>query len=181
MTPKAKAKPVVVTEVITVSSSTGKDEYREREKLTIFHSVSEYASKMAYIAHWLTPNGGDSFIATAIGAEADAAGLESNVSKHPDQKFWSKKKLTKMPSVSSVIVTDCKLLPCDSTFASCQYAVPALVGRLFGNGIPMAIFAHNHYIAKTTELKWCYYTHSGATPSEVDQHYRDTIGNWDWE
>jgi hypothetical protein len=168
-------------EVITVSTSTVEGQYREREKLTIFHSVNDYTAKMAYIAHWLTPDGEDGFVAAAIGAEAEAAGLESNASKHPDQAFWSQKGLVKKPSSSSVIVTDCKLLPCSTHFTSCQYKVPTLIAGLYGKGIPIAVFAHNEYIAKKTDKKWCYYTYSGATPQEVDEHIRTTLAPWNWE
>ena len=167
--------------VVSVSTATEDGEYREREKLTIYHTVSGYAASMAYIAHWLTPDGDGSFVAAAIGPEADAAGLESDVSKHPDQKFWKQKGLVKKPSESSVIVTDCKLLPCETYFTSCQYKVPSLIGDLFGKGIPIAVFAHNNYIAGKEDKKWCYYTYSGATPGEIDKHVRDTLAPWDWE
>lgn len=166
---------------ITVSTSTAADEYREREKLTIFHTVSGYTASMAYIAHWLTPDGDGNFVAAPIGAEAEPAGLESDVSKHPDQQFWKQGGLARKPSESSVIVTDCKLLPCETHFTSCQYKVPTLIKDLFGSGIPIAVFAHNHYIAGKAERKWCYYTYSGATPSQIDKHVEDTLAPWDWE
>lgn len=166
---------------IAVTSTTADDEYREREKLTIFHSVSDYTARMAYIAHWLTPDGDGNFVALAIGAEVGAAGLESDVSKHPDQKFWKQKTLVAKPSASSVIVTDCKLLPCDSYFTSCQYKVPTLIAARFGKGIPIAVFGHNNYRAGKPEKKWCYYTYSGASPAKVDEHVSTTLAPWDWE
>jgi hypothetical protein len=176
--PKSKEK---VEELdIVVSTTTAADEYRERPKLTLYSSVSDYNAKMAYVAHWLTPSG-ETFISAPIGAEAGAAGLESNAQKHPDQAFWKQKKLTARPSTSSVIVTDCKLLPCNGNFTSCQYVVPALVAAKFGKGIAIAVFAHNNYIAKTTDTKWCYYTYSGATPSQIDKHFTDTLAPWGWE
>ncbi|HET9228882.1 MAG TPA: hypothetical protein VFR31_19540 [Thermoanaerobaculia bacterium] len=48
-------------------------------------------------------------------------------------------------------------------------------------GNPIAVFAHNNYIAGKEDKKWCYYTYSGATPSEIDGHVRDTLAPWDWE
>ena len=166
---------------IPVSSDTAEDQYREREKLTIFHSVNDYTGRMAYVAHWLTPDGDGAFVASAIGPEVDGAGLEAHPPKHPDQRFWKQKNLTKMPSESALIVTDCKLLPCDGDFTRCQYRVPALVAAKYGNGIPMAVFAHNEYRAGSTDTKWCYYTYSGASPSKVRQHIRATLATWEWE
>jgi hypothetical protein len=112
----------------------------------------------------------------AIAAEADAAGLESSSSKHPDQTFWAQK-LKARPNKNAAIVTDCKLLPCwKKNHQGCAHALPGIIGAKLGAGIPIACFAH----AEGMGQRQVFYTVSGASYSEIDEALGH-VYTWEWD
>ncbi len=146
----------------------------------LFEVVRDYNRRMAFIAHWIWHDE-EGFHAVPVGEEQDAAGLESDASKHPDQTFWGQRRLNARPDPDAAIVTDCKLLPCTSVgvarFAKCAYAIPRIVERVFEEGIPIACFAHaDGYRGE----RLVYYTKSGAASEDID-HSLNNVYIWEWD
>jgi hypothetical protein len=157
--------------------SSGSDDAKERAPVAaLYNAVSDYDSRMAFIAHWLWWEKKKLKVAP-IAAEAGAVGLESDSSKHPDQTFFEQK-LLKRPDPSAAIVTDCKLLPCvKKNNAGCAHQLPILIGKAFGAGIPIAHFGH----AEGSNLtKLVYYTVSGASYSATNEALNH-VYTWEWD
>ncbi|ERB63416.1 hypothetical protein G3U99_19020 [Vibrio coralliilyticus OCN008] len=169
---QSKPSPLIASS--TTESTTLEEKIRPLNH-EIYETVKNFSTTMAYVAHWYNPITND---AIPIAPVCDGAGLEKNPSNHPDQTFWNQK-LKPRPSNDYVIVTDCKLLPCEKTmFTCCKHSVPKKIGKELGPDIPIAVFAHNDL---GDHIGHCYYTRSDANPHEVDEIGDETFSQWEWD
>jgi hypothetical protein len=154
----------------------------EKERLYVHGLSAVYDlsddEDLYFYAHWVWWNR-KAFKVLPVGKPVSGGGLQRLTTKHPDQVFFTGQKLRARPHSSAAIVTDCRLLPCHSSYAGCAYRIPFLVADQLGSDIPIGCFAHKDYVNSKTG-RYGFYTSSGATREEIDE----SLGNiftWEWD
>lgn len=127
-----------------------------------------------YIAHWVWF---EDKKCNSLPISREMSGNEKAAIRHPDQTFWAQP-LAARPHASAVIVTDCRLMPCSGVDHDCTHAVPTLIFRAFGYGIPIYVFSHNE---RGDKIGRGYKTFSVPSHAEVDTlltPYREFTWHW---